>query len=73
MSAPSFRNRYVDLDGTTYRVCHMLGGDGSLGRLMLIQRQGGHGQGVGMALALEGAKARKVLKALAASEKGDPS
>lgn len=67
-----FLNRYVDSDGITYRVCHLIGGDGKPGRLMLIVRRDWRGEDTGPALDLAGRRAREVLDALAAQEARRP-
>lgn len=60
----AFVNRYVDVDGITYRVCRMKSGDGSPGRLMLIIKRGHDGHDIGPALNLNGRRARQVLAAV---------
>jgi len=63
-------NRYVDLDGVTYRVCHVRQPDDSAGRLLLINRYGGRTRigDKGPALDPKGRRAKAVLASLAAME-----
>ncbi len=69
-TAPSLAivNRYVDLDGATYRVCNVANGQGEPGRLLLIIRRDHTGGDTGPALKPGGVRHKAVLKALAEAE-----